>query len=37
MPYVYASLIKKGLKKIENVPERDREKVQAILDAKNAD
>lgn len=37
MPYIYASLIKKGLKKIENVPEQIKEEVQAILDAENAD
>lgn len=34
MPYVYANLIKKGLKTINDVPEKLKKEVQAILDAK---
>lgn len=33
MAKVYADLIRKGLKKIDDVPERIRAEVQAILDA----
>jgi hypothetical protein len=33
MAKVYADLIRKGLKTIEEVPERIRAEVQAILDA----
>lgn len=33
MAKVYAGLIRKGLKTIEDVPERIRAEVQAILDA----
>ena len=33
MEHIYASLIRKGLKTIENVPQTKREEVQAILDA----
>ena len=32
MPKVYADLIKKGKKTIDDVPERLREQVQALLD-----
>lgn len=32
MAKIYANLIRKGLKTIENVPENLREAVQAILD-----
>ena len=35
MAKVYASLIQKGLKTIEQVPEVIRDEVQAILDAAN--
>ena len=34
MAQVYASIIKKGVKKIEQVPAKIREQVQAILDQK---
>lgn len=34
MAQVYASLIKKGVKTIEQVPAKIREQVQAILDQK---
>lgn len=33
MAYVYANLIKKGLKTIDDVPEKLKEQVQAILNA----
>ena len=33
MAKIYANLIKKGLKTIDDVPENLREEVQAILDA----
>lgn len=33
MAQIYATLIKRGLKKIEDVPAIIREEVQAILDA----
>lgn len=32
MPKVYADLIKKGKKKLEDVPEKIREEVKALLD-----
>lgn len=35
MAKVYADLIRKGLKTIEDVPEHLRDEVQAILDADN--
>lgn len=33
MEKIYAALIKKGLKSIDDVPQNLRDKVQAILDA----
>lgn len=33
MIQIYVSLIQKGLKKIDDVPEKIREEVQAILDS----
>lgn len=36
MARIYAALIIKGLKKIEDVPEQIREEVQAVLDETNA-
>ena len=35
MPKVYADLIRKGLKTINDVPERIRAEVQAILDSES--
>lgn len=35
MAKVYANLIKKGIKTIDDVPERIREEVEAILDNGN--
>lgn len=35
MAKIYASLIEKGIKTIDDVPERIRPKVQALLDAKS--
>lgn len=35
MAKVYADLIKKGLKTIDNVPEKLKAEVQAILDGEN--
>lgn len=37
MIQVYVNLIRKGLKKIEDVPTKLREKVQAILDQGTTD
>ena len=37
MIQVYVNLIRKGLKKIEDVPTKLREKVQAILDQETID
>lgn len=35
MAKVYADLIRKGLKKIDDVPEKLREAVKALLDGEN--
>lgn len=36
MAQIYVSLIRKGLKNIEDVPTKIRDEVQAILDAETA-